>query len=600
MRLRHLVLLLATGLLTTSVQAQQPPAHAAEQLDRLQVELVKRTTRAVVGINCRTNQLSYYGTGAVVDARGWILTNISVIPPAATEIKIFFVDGNVHSARIVEYDVKTESILVAIDDANGKTFDALELADSSKATLGQRVYTFGNPFNVIETEYLVPVAAGSISAIGELVENAEERSQSSYVGPILETDAAINPGSDGGPLVDAGGRLLGIISLGYLRERLLGVCIPAHRIAAGLPSLTAKQQLPPPLEPISVRGKVLGMQARKVAPAIVSLEIERVQEETYKVPSDEELQKMGQERGMSPAELGMYRMQLRLKELMQRPVGFATGLAVLDGRYVLTSAFHLSHNREGKVPQEELPLIRKIRVHAEGMDTPLEAKLVSTYAQWDLALLEVTGGTLPASAKFATKAQLIEGYVVAVLGRQRGSEQVTLTQGIVSAIQRNHNLVKVYQTDALINYANLGGPVIDIEGNVVGLAAFLNPDAGFGINSGVGLFTGSETIESVLADMQAGKSERNPRLPFLGIRAWEDRSIGGACVGSVYGGSAAEAAGVKGGDLIISVDGKPIGEWSDLIRTVTSKAIGQEIEFEVKRGSETLKLRAKLGERPWE
>ncbi|PCI34675.1 MAG: hypothetical protein COB53_11760, partial [Elusimicrobia bacterium] len=61
--------------------------------------------------------------------------------------------------------------------------------------------------------------------------NAEEQDQSNYHGPVIETDAAVNPGADGGPIVDSAGQLIGVMSLAFQRERLLGTAIPVHLIS---------------------------------------------------------------------------------------------------------------------------------------------------------------------------------------------------------------------------------------------------------------------------------------------------------------------------------------------------------------------------------
>lgn len=588
MRIRGIIPLLA---LVATAAAPVPLAakDAGPRIDTLQVELVKRVSPAVVGITCQTHQ-QYYGTGVVIDPRGRVLTNLSVVPPQGTNVQVYFRDGGVHPAKLVEYDVKTESALIQIE-GQGKTFPHVALADSEKARVGQRVYTFGNPFFAIVNDAQVAAAAGSLSGIGGLTDNAEERNQSAYEGPILETDAAVNPGSDGGPVVDEAGRLLGIMSLAFQKERLLGTSIPVHLIAKRLRALAGVKLEPPPTEAVTATSRVLARRARAVAASVVWVEIERTPEEKFQPPKKEELEK-------APV---LEQLRIKLRQMMERPPGYATGIALEGGTHVLTSAFHVSHNREGKPAKRgEGPLIKSIRVHADGLEKPLSARIVSRFEPYDLALLEVQGGKLPHGVGFGTSARLVEGSAVGVLGRQRGMEQITLTQGVVSATSRNHNLVKVFQTDADINYANLGGPVVDLEGQVVGMAAFLNPEASWGINSGVGLFTGADRIRAVLAEMKAGKSQKNPPLPFLGIRVWMDKSLGGAAVGTVFHGSAAQRAGLLPGDLIVSLDGDPIGEWPDLMRAITSKAIGQTIEFEVKRNGQQLKLKAKLGQRKWE
>jgi len=595
--------LFALAALAGLVGGSSPRLYAQERapalrLDVLQTALVRRASPAVVGINCQAGEMSYYGTGVVIDAKGLVLTNLSVVPPQGAEIKIYFIGGKTAEAKVVEYDVKTESILLSMDPApDGGAYPCVELADSDKATVGQRVYTFGNPFSIIETESQVAVAGGVISALGELTDNAEEPNQSRYVGPIIETDAAVNPGSDGGPILDSAGRLLGVMSLGIQRERLLGTCIPLTKICRNMKTLAERPLAGPPSEEISATGQALGEQALRLAPGVVWLEIEREEEAPFTLADG--IKEMDQ-RGIPPGQQrGMMTIEYNKKVQMQRPPGLATGISIEGGRFVLTSAVHVTKLLKGKMVAGEAPNIKSLKVHAEGLTAPRDAVVVARQFQWDLALLEIKGDPLPASLELATAEDLVEGKSVGVVGRHRGSGRISMTAGIVSATGRNHNLVKVYQTDALVNYGNVGGPVLDLQGRVVGLATFINPEADFGLNSGVALFTGAHTIAAALGAMHQGETALNPTLPFLGIRGWDEKSIGGACVSGVYGGSAAERAGVLPGDLIISIDGKPIGEWSDLIRQITTKAVGQQIEFEVVRGEGKVKLQATLQKRTW-
>ncbi len=558
------------------------------RIDLLQIEMIKRVSPAVVALTCEVpiNQLTYYGTGAVVSADGLILTNLSVIPPQGQQIKVFFRNGQVHKATIVEYDVKTESTLIQITTKG--TYPFLRLADSSKARVGQAVFTFGNPYHILELDAQVAVAAGAISAIGRVTDNAEEQDQSNYHGPVIETDAAVNPGADGGPIVDSAGQLIGVMSLAFQRERLLGTAIPVHLISRRIQRLKRFKLGPLPRTVLSPATHVLARGAAKLARGVVWLKIDRAPERPLKMPDEKAWEKLNV----------FEKSAWMLRKLMQRPPGYATGISIDGGKYVLTSAYHFTHNRE-RDPTAQRPLIRSVKIHAQGMARPLTGRIISRYEPYDLALIEVVGGRLPASLEFGSSKALREGSYIGVLGRQRGSTQVTMTQGIVSTRARKYNFIKAFQTGALVNYANLGGPVIDLEGRMVGMASFLRPSAGFGINSGVALFTGSDTIRGLLAAMKSGRNQKNPPLPFLGIRAWQGRSFGGAAVAGVNLGSGAHRAGVRPGDLIISVDGSPIGEWSDLIRTITAKRIGQKIVFEVKRGKRTLKLSAVLARRQW-
>ncbi len=546
-------------------------------------EIVGKFGRAVVGISCRSERLDWYGTGVVISPDGLVLTSTTVVPADARQIHVWLMGGAVLQAELVATDKSTESSLIQAKSAENLSY--VELADSSKAWLGQRAYTFGNPFHILEYDGQVAASVGVVSGIYDCTVNGDDTNQSVYKGPVLETDAAVNPGSDGGPLLDGEGRLLGIMSLGFQKERRLGMCIPVHLIREKLERLKSIELRTTPErgtgEPIGSR---LAASAEKVSPAVVWLEIERSPEDAWKP----------ERAPMS----GLEAQANALRQMMDRPDAWATGLSIEGGEYILTSAYHVTHQKDAEAKEGEAPLIKKILVHADGLAEPVEAEVVARNDPYDVALLKPKT-KLPASAELGDSSNLDWGHFVAVLGRHAGSKTVTLSTGIVSTPARSYLLIKVFQTDAMINYANLGGPVVDLEGNVVGLATFVSPNSDMGLNSGVGVFTGSNTIKDLLASLHQGETVKKPPLPFLGVGAWQGEDPAkGALVAIIYKGSAAHKAGVLPGDTILSVDANPIGEWADLVRTITSKQIGQEIEFEVMRGEERKILKATLGRRP--
>ncbi|MBI4615790.1 MAG: trypsin-like peptidase domain-containing protein [Planctomycetes bacterium] len=554
-------------------------------------EIAARCGPAVVALTCQATlsqggrrvPMAFYGTGVVVSEDGLVVTSTTVIPPDATAIQVWFRGGSVASAELVATDKETESAVVrATSDAK---LVHVDLADSSKAWVGQRAYTFGNPFHVIEYDGQVATSVGVVSGIYEMVDNGDDSNQSTYASLVLETDAAVNPGSDGGPLLDERGRLIGVISLGFQRERGLGTAIPLHRIRERIEALRALE-IHPTVQageghPV---GAAFAKAAARIAPAVVWMEIERAPEEPYKP----ERQPM----------TGLEMQEQALRKMMDRPDALATGIAIAGGEYILTSAFHVRHQKEAEWKEGDAPLIKKILVHAEGLAEPVEATVVARNDPYDVALLK-PARKLPAAVELESWDNPRWGQFVAALGRHRGSEGVTLSTGILSAPERNHLLIRVHQTDAMMNYANLGGPVIDLTGNLAGIASFVNPESDLGLNSGVGVFTDVGTIRRILPDLEKGETTRKPPLPFLGVGAWMgDDPARGARVATIYKESAAFKAGVLPGDTILSVDRNPIGEWADLVRVITGKTIGQEIEFEVLRGEETHVLKATLGRRP--
>ncbi len=581
--MRYLLLgLVATCMTIAAGPALAQSVETTAGFDSNIRKIVKRHGPAVIGISCQATRGGYYGTGVMISADGLALTSTTVIPQGAKNIRVYFKGGQVRPAKLVASDKTTESVLIKADLAKQRAF--VELADSTGAWVGQRAFTFGNPFHVIEYDGQVAASVGVVSGIYTITENGDDSKQSVYHGLALETDAAVNPGSDGGPLLDGRGRLLGIISLGFQAERKLGTVIPMHLIRQAIPALGKLRVFATPTraqdDPV---GAALSIGAERLAKAVVGLAIERAPEKPFKAPRQPRTQQEAS--------------SWRLRTLMARPKGLATGIVIAEGAYILTSAFHLTHQLEGR-PGAPKPLIKKILVHAAGLKQPVEATVVARNMPLDLVLLK-PAKKLPHAVSIVSGA-LDYGSAVGVVGRLRGSKGVTLSTGVVSTPDRNYMMVYgALQVDAVLDYANLGGPLIDIQGRVVGMAAFVRPDSRLGLNSGVGVCISAKLINQALAGLKAGKNVARPPLPFLGVGQWQGGDPAqGAMVATIYKGSSAFKAGLRPGDTIISVDGKPIGEWPDLIRAIQSKQIGDQIEFEVQRGDKKLKLSTKLGRRP--
>ncbi|MEM8585164.1 MAG: trypsin-like peptidase domain-containing protein [Bacteroidota bacterium] len=138
------------------------------------------------------------GSGVMYTSGGYVLTNYHVIA-GTNRIEVTLTDNSRYDAEIVGYDEKTD---IAVLKITGEQFPILELADSDQAEIGQWVLAIGNPLDLNAT-----VTAGIISAKGRQLELIEGRDA---IESFIQTDAAVNPGNSGGPLVDADGRLLGI------------------------------------------------------------------------------------------------------------------------------------------------------------------------------------------------------------------------------------------------------------------------------------------------------------------------------------------------------------------------------------------------------
>ncbi len=147
------------------------------------------------GLDSRPQRVTNLGSGVVVSADGYILTNHHVIE-AADEIQVAFADGRTLAAELVGSDPETD---LAVLRVRQKGMPAITFARPDSLRVGDAVLAIGNPFGVGQT-----VTMGIVSALGRshLGINVFEN--------YIQTDAAINPGNSGGPLVDASGNLVGI------------------------------------------------------------------------------------------------------------------------------------------------------------------------------------------------------------------------------------------------------------------------------------------------------------------------------------------------------------------------------------------------------
>jgi S1-C subfamily serine protease len=159
------------------------------------------------------------GTGVIVDAAGYIVTNYHVIA-GANQVTVTLSDGRKPKGKIVGADPGSDIALIKIE-ADG--LKAAAMADSARLKVGQFVIAIGNPFGI-----LLPGAAattGIVSALNRTI-NAEGRMYEN----LIQTDAAINPGNSGGPLLDIEGRVIGINSAMIPFAQGIGFAIPIDHV----------------------------------------------------------------------------------------------------------------------------------------------------------------------------------------------------------------------------------------------------------------------------------------------------------------------------------------------------------------------------------
>lgn len=235
-------------------------------------------------------------------------------------------------------------------------------------------------------------------------------------------------------------------------------------------------------------------------------------------------------------------------------------------------------------------------------DTILPATLIGTDPATDLALLKVeTERQLPATVWGDSDALRIGDWVVAI-GNPFGLGG-TVTAGIVSA--RGREIGGRYddylQTDAAINRGNSGGPMFNVNGEVVGInTAIFSPTGG---SIGIGFAVPSAMARSVIDSL---REYGEVRRGWLGVRIQtvtpelaEGLRLGtarGALVATVTPGGPAERSGIEDGDVIVEFDGRPVTEMSELPRMVAETAIGKSVPVKVVRRGEERVVQVELGQ----
>jgi len=169
------------------------------------------------------------GSGAVIDKQGHIVTNSHVVE-GADEIQVTLFNGKSYSARRVGADRNTDVAVVKIDAPADELYP-VALGDSNRLRVGQRVFALGNPFGLERT-----LSTGIVSSLDRWIPSRNGRK----IRQIIQIDAAINPGSSGGPLLDSRARMIGMntaIASKTGESAGVGFAIPASTIARIVPQL---------------------------------------------------------------------------------------------------------------------------------------------------------------------------------------------------------------------------------------------------------------------------------------------------------------------------------------------------------------------------
>ncbi|MGH9747484.1 MAG: S1C family serine protease [Candidatus Acidiferrales bacterium] len=247
-----------------SVDAVRLPAPASDNtLDAFEAENVriyKQASPAVANVVTRTVEYDFFfnpvpvegaGSGFVIDTDGHILTNYHVIQGAQT-IEVTLGDRSRFKAKLIGVDTRNDLALVKIDPGTRK-LTTLPLGDSRNLLVGQRVLAIGNPFGFQST-----LTTGVVSSLGRTVQTGEN----TFIDEAIQTDAAINRGNSGGPLLNSHGEVIGINSAIYAPTGTtagIGFAIPVN---------TARRVAEDLIKTGRVRRATLGVEGRSLWPGL--------------------------------------------------------------------------------------------------------------------------------------------------------------------------------------------------------------------------------------------------------------------------------------------------------------------------------------------
>lgn len=206
----------ATGFFLAKTASESPLTKAEPQYQKAAdapapsdiAGVADKVQPSVVSIDVIAGSTGATGSGVVIEADGYILTNNHVVSMAATsdqaKISVHFVDGSISPGKIVGRDQKSDLAVIKVDKPG---LVPVEIGKSSKLHVGDEVVAFGSPLGLAGT-----VTSGIVSALNRPMHLSGEGSDSDAYILAVQTDAAINHGNSGGALVDANGALIGINS----------------------------------------------------------------------------------------------------------------------------------------------------------------------------------------------------------------------------------------------------------------------------------------------------------------------------------------------------------------------------------------------------
>ncbi len=276
----------------------------------------------------------------------------------------------------------------------------------------------------------------------------------------------------------------------------------------------------------------------------------------------------------------------------QQSSSLGSGVIVSHDGYILTN-----HHVVESADEIEVAL-------ADGRTA--KGRIVGSDPDTDLAVIKVDlGKDLPAIT-FGQSDQAHVGDIVLAIGNPFGVGQ-TVTMGIVSALKRNHLGLSTFesfiQTDAAINPGNSGGALVDVEGNLLGInSAIYSPNGGsLGIGFAIPTSTAKKVMEQIIQNGSVTRGwvgiavqELTPEL----AESFKLKDTQGVLIAEVVRGSPADKSGIKAGDILVSIDGKPMTDSTTMLETISALPPGKVALLKLMRNQSEVAIQVKVGKRP--
>jgi len=562
------------------------------------VQKVATAVRPAVVTVITPNKRDFDLTGVVIGAGGIVLTVRAPLagegqPPSTVAIR-YPGKRTTIAATLIDDDRETDTVLYKATGARAK---AISVARASDVSHGMWVLLVGNTFGQ-GREGTPTLSLGIISGV--------ERDKREV--HVFHSSAMVNPGSVGAPIVDLSGDLVGIAAPSITDDGQQTIVIPydrirrAYREKGGKGAKVVGRRTPPRRfrnHIVDLLGPVLQDAGRRGSRALVAVRALPLPGDAPKkteTKQEEEQKKKGDPKVKKP----------RVPRPPRRVQGARPAYDCSSGLIVDADGLVLCPLRITGWPQAE----RKLDVDLLDGQT-YSAKVLGKDERLRLALLEIGAKGLPVLEPAPPGAHRAGHFAIA-LGYPHAQPRNTpqLTFGILSrtnALTMLHPAFSALQTDAAVSASNRGGPLVDVDGRLLGILLDVNDTEFVGYmsrkrgrftgNAGLGFAIPWTTLSTLVPRLARGEVMK---AAFLGVRTVEKK--GGLEVVLVLEKNSkdqptgANAAGIAKGDVILTIDGKEIRGTRDLRRVLGAFAAGDRVKIVVSRKGEKRELQVVLGE----